>query len=401
MGIQGNAEEPPGPCQMAPSKMREGIKWPFIQLGSEEVKKDGKGTKLLQLSKNDANPLRMPITRQSQLEEYLTLTKEESNWCQERCSLPLLISDYFFSLINPSDPHDPIRCQVVPREGELEAGCESIDPLEEVDHSITSRLVHRYHNRAALLVTDRCFTYCRHCFRRRFTGSASGPISDAELEEAIAYLEAHAEIKEVLLTGGDLFTLSDERIDQLLSRLKESRADIIYRLCTRAVATYPERFTPALMAIIRSHQKDAPFYLLTQFNHPRELTPASCHAVDLFVDSGIPAMNQSVLLKDVNDSVDTLEELCNSLLYHRIKPYYLFQGDKVAGTRHLRVPLSRGLEIEAELRIRLSGLAMPQYTADLPEGGGKVILTHQYLVGRKENQWVFKTPTGSLRSYPE
>lgn len=339
------------------------------------------------------------VSRREDLERKLVLGEAEKDWFDNPSALPLLISDGLFNLIDPDDPEDPIRRQFVPDSRENDT-TRSVDPLGEVSHSVTGRLIHRYSRRAALLTTDRCFSYCRHCFRRRFTGDGSGPISEEQTKEAAEYLSAHPEITEVLLTGGDLFTLSDIALDRMLSILKESRDDIIYRLCTRAVASYPERFTDNLMAVIRKRSHGAPFMFMAQFNHPRELRRESVEAVAKFVDMGIPAFNQSVLLRGVNDDPDVLEELCVNLLRNRIKPYYLFQCDLVAGTEHLRVPVERGLEIEAELRRRLSGLAMPQYTIDLPEGGGKVILTQNHIIGAEDGEIIFSTPDGSTRRYP-
>ena len=339
------------------------------------------------------------IRTKRELEEKLRLKESEEAWFDHPSSLPLLISDSLEALIDPADPDDPVRRQLVPDERECDQSG-SLDPLGEVSHQATGRLIHRYGQRAALLTTDRCFAYCRHCFRRRFTGTDTGPISDNDIDQAASYLAQRKEIKEVLLTGGDLFTLSDKRIDKLLGTLREARKDLVLRLCTRAVVSCPERFTAELMAIIARQNHGGPFFLMTQFNHPRELTKESIEAVDKFLSLGIPAFNQSVLLKGVNDDVDTLEELCTRLLYNRIKPYYLFQCDLVQGTAHLRVPLARGLEIEEELRRRLSGLAMPQYTIDLPGAGGKVILTRQYLRGRDGDELVFTTPDGEERRYP-
>ncbi len=338
------------------------------------------------------------ITRDT-IEEKLSLTEGEKKWLANPSSLPLLVSDFFFSLIDKDDPEDPIRRQVIPQE--LESKVEDfLDPLMEVSYSVTERLIHHYTNRCALLTTDRCFTYCRHCFRRRFTGTSTGQISQEQIIEAVDYLKAHKEVKELLLTGGDLFTLSNDRLEFLFRSLREAREDIIPRLCTRAVATYPERFDDELMAIVKRYSYGAPFVLMTQFNHPRELNEKSINAVSRFIDMGIPAYNQSVLLKGVNDNVDVLEELSNKLMYNRIKPYYLFQGDQVCGTKHLRVDIVKGLEIEKELRKRLSGLTMPQYTADLPQGGGKVILTENYLKEVHEDHVVFETPDGEIRKYP-
>ena len=339
------------------------------------------------------------IKTKRELEDRLTLKADEEAWFDHPSSLPLLISDALERLIDPADPHDPIRRQLVPDVRECDR-TDSLDPLGEVSHQATGRLIHRYGRRAALLTTDRCFAYCRHCFRRRFTGTDSGPISDIQIEEAASYLKEHGEITELLLTGGDLFTLSDQKLDHLLSCIKDAREDLILRLCTRAVVSMPSRFTSSLMEIIKRHNHGAPFLLLTQFNHPRELTEESIEAVGKFISLGIPAFNQSVLLAGVNDDVDVLEELCNSLLMNRIKPYYLFQCDLVQGTAHLRVPIEKGLEIEAELRKRLSGLAMPQYTIDLPEAGGKVILTHDYLVVKDSEGYIFESPDGGTRRYP-
>ena len=343
----------------------------------------------------------MSITNLENLSQILKLKEEEKEWKEEGPSLSMLISDNVLSVMDKNNPDDPIRREFVPTKYENITSLESIDPLKEVEHSKTGRLIHRYHNRAALLVTSRCFAYCRHCFRRRFTSNDDGKISKAELNEAAEYLKGHKEIKEVLLTGGDMFTLSDEEIDRLIGTLKDAREDIIYRLCTRALFSAPERFTPDLMAIIKKHMHGAPFLLMCQFNHPAELNDKAIKAVSAFVDMGIPAFNQAVLLEGVNDNVDTLEELSNKLLYNRIKPYYLFQGDLVDGTAHLRCSLKKGLEIEKELRKRLSGLAMPQYTIDLPDGGGKVILTENYVIGLKDGVWQIKSPFQGKRDYPE
>ena len=336
-----------------------------------------------------------PVSTQTEIH----LTADEAKWFDSPSSLPLLISDHLADLMQDEED-DPIRRQFVPQCRECDID-DSLDPLAEVDHSVTGRLIHRYGHRAALLTTDRCFSYCRHCFRRRFTGTDTGPIGDEEIDRAAEYLAVHREIYELLLTGGDLFTLSNAKLDRLFSTLRSCREDLVIRLCTRAVASCPSRFDDELMEIIARHDHGGPFLLLTQFNHPRELTDESIRAVGRFLALGIPAFNQSVLLRGVNDDADILEDLCVRLLYSRIKPYYLFQCDLVGGTAHLRVPVARGLEIEQELRRRLSGLAMPQYTIDLPEGGGKVILTKDHLVGEEDGYYVFSTLDGGKRRYPK
>lgn len=341
------------------------------------------------------------ITSLSALASKLTLSEEEKGFDEsDGTLLPIKIPSSFFKLINPDDPSDPIRRQVVPTVFEhTESGGETLDPLAEERHEATARLIHRYPNRAAFLTTDLCFIHCRHCFRRRFTGTFQGPANEEEIEQAARYVEKHPEITELLFTGGDLFTLNDVQLETMIGAFRSRRPDLIIRLCSRAPAARAERITPALIAMLKTFDT-APFFLMTQFNHVRELTKEALRATALFIDNGIPAMNQTVLLKGVNDDADTLKELCNTLLANRIKPYYLFQGDLVSGTVHLRVSIEDGMKLEAELRKRLSGLAMPLYALDLPEGGGKVPLVNSYVEEKKDGALIFRTPYGGHRSYP-
>ena len=343
------------------------------------------------------------ITTQAELERRLTLTDDELAFdYQTTHILPMRIPSYFLDLIDANDPHDPIRRQVVPTSAELVYDAlEDLDPLAEVSHSVTDRLIHRYKSRVAFLTTDICPIHCRHCFRRRFTGTFQGPATDEETEKAASYVAEHPEVKEILFTGGDVFTLSDAHLRRMIAAFRSKRSDLIIRLCSRMPASYPMRITSSLIAMLGEFPT-APFYLMTQFNHPRELTTQAIEAVRLFVDAGIPAMNQTVLLRGVNDEADVLETLCNQLGFNRIKPYYLFQGDLVSGTSHFRVPLKKGLALEQELRRRLSGLAMPLYAIDLPEGGGKVPLNQGYLAEQSGcGVWTFRTAEGEVRSYPD
>lgn len=346
--------------------------------------------------------LRASVRTLKELDDLLPLTEEEKNWSGEELSLPLGISRYYLGLIDPLDPKDPIRKQVVPtcHESFVDAG-ESGDPLAEVSHTAAPRLIHRYRNRAAFLVTDTCATYCRHCFRRRFTGASGGKATTKEVSQAAQYVAMHPEIKELLFTGGDPFTLSDAQLELMILAFRTARPDLIIRLCTRTPATFPARITSELIAMLKRHTSAA-FYLLTQFNHPREITAESRIAVGRFVDAGIPALNQTVMLRGVNDEVDTLEALMNALVAIRVKPYYLFQGDLVRGTAHFRVPLAKGMALEAELRQRLSGLAMPVYAVDLPDGGGKIPIGKRYCEGQDEQgTWIFQTTGGQRRCYPD
>lgn len=330
----------------------------------------------------------------------IVLTEKEQAWEKDGTSPPFGVSTYYASLITPSDSDDPIRRQILPTSCEMMySPGESEDPLAEEEHSVTSRLIHRYAERVAFLVTDACAVYCRHCFRRRFTGTQRGPATTEDIIAAARYVGAHQEVKEILFTGGDMFTLSNEKIDALIGEFRAVRPDLIIRLCSRVPVVLPSRITDGLMAVMKKHSS-APFFLMVQFNHPRELTAQSREATARFIDAGIPVFNQSVLLRGVNDDAGILEELCNGLLAARIKPYYLFQGDLVEGTAHLRVPLEKGLALVKELRRRLSGLAMPVYAVDLPEGGGKVPVDSMYLKGRdSDGAWVFETPDGGERRY--
>ena len=340
----------------------------------------------------------MAIKTIEELKNYVKISEKEENWNPKgQNTLPLLISDNIIPLLK----YDAIRTQFVPTCEENIDSIGTLDPQLEENYTPCNRLVHRYENRAAFLTTDICFAYCRHCFRRRFSGSMQGPASEKEIKNTASYLKEHLEIKEVLLTGGDMFTLSDSQLDSMLTILKEAREDIIYRLCTRALLSNPDRFTDKLFSVIEKNNHGAPFYLMTQFNHQDEITEKAEIVLSRFAHMGIPMMNQCVLLKGVNDSVEEQVALCNKLLINRVKPYYLFQGDLVKGTRHMRVSITKGLEIEREMRKKLSGLAMPNYTIDLPQGGGKVPLSGDYKLKLEDGIWTIKTPDGTIRHYPD
>lgn len=338
----------------------------------------------------------MQILSLKELKEHMELSEDESSFSEEN-SLPVLISDYVERLLN----HEEIRRQFVPTKFENEDTLGFEDPQNEKNHSDLKRVIHRYENRVAIITSERCFSYCRHCFRRRLTGRNLEVISKKEIDEIAEYLKNHLEIKEALLTGGDLFTLSDERLEYLLGSFKNARKDIIFRLCTRALFTNPERFTDTLFKVLEKNSSGAPYYLMTQFNSAIEITEEAESILERFSSLRVPIMNQSVLLRDVNDSLEHQRELSEKLLRNRVKPYYLFQGDLVKGTRHLRVPLSKTLELEEEMRKNLSGLEMPEVMIDLPEGGGKLILSKCRFCKKEDGTWIFKSLDGRSIEYPE
>ena len=344
------------------------------------------------------------IHTQQELEQFIELQEHERQWFAQAPAdaLPFMASRYYASLVDRDDPSDPIRAQIVPRLEECSHRTgETEDPQMEYRYSPHPGLVHRYHSRAALIVTDTCTSYCRHCFRRRLTGREKNRISEEQVSASVRYLAEHPQVKELLITGGDPLTLSDSALDSLITRIREKRRDLVLRICTRAVVTYPMRVTDNLIRILKKHST-APMYLMTQFNHPREITKESTQAVARFVDNGFPAMNQSVLLRGVNDDAQVLSDLCNQLVAIRVKPYYLFNGDMVSGTGHLRLPLSEAIRLEQELRGRLSGLAMPVVAVDLPYGGGKVPIGVPYYRGEQESgQHLFVTVDGNEVLYTD
>ena len=312
--------------------------------------------------------------------------------------LPFGVSRYYAGLAATDDPNtDPIAAQFVPRQEELVTlPYESSDPIGDNQYLVTSRLVHHYHDRALLLVSDRCATYCRHCFRRHFTGHGGGRLTEEQLEEACAYLARTPSIKELLLSGGDPLMLADQELESVIARVKEIDPAYIIRICTRMPVVLPSRMTDSLATMLKGFDS---LWMVIHTNHPRELTDEFRQGVRRMIMAGVPVLNQSVLLRGINDDPDTLEELFRGLVRAGVKPYYLFQGDLAAGTAHFRVPVERGIELMNELRARLSGIALPTYAVDLPGGGGKVPV-ESALVRTEPGAYVFRGPDGGEYRYP-
>src|SRR5512138_3723382 len=271
---------------------------------------------------------------------------------------------YYASLIDPDHPHCPVRRQVIPLPAEADEGAgDRRDPTGEEPHRPVRALVQKYPDRALLLATDRCPAYCRHCTRRRITGSDGNGLDRAAQAEAVAWLQAHEGVREVIVSGGDPLVLSDERLEELLVALRAVPHVRILRLATRAPVTNPFRVTEPLARLLR---RFAPLFVVTHFNHPRELTAEAREACERLVDHGVPVENQSVLLRRINSSARVLVELNERLLEWRVRPYYLHQGDLAGGTAHLRTPLHAGVELLEAMRGRTSGLAIPHLAVDLP-----------------------------------
>jgi lysine 2,3-aminomutase len=312
---------------------------------------------------------------------------------------PMAITPYYASLIRAANPSDPIFRMAVPELQELtDPPFLSPDPLEECRDMPVTGLVHRYPDRALVIATTTCSTYCRHCTRKRVAGTRETTISRQKLERIVRYLNEHPEVKDVIISGGDPLTMSDSQLEMVLSGLRQVPSVEIIRIGTRTPVVLPQRITDELCEMLSRYQ---PIWINTHFNHPNELTPQAMEACAKLVDSGIPLGNQSVLLRGVNDRPQIIEELCRGLVRNRIRPYYLYQCDIVRGVEHFRTPLSRGIEIMEYLRGRLSGLAIPMFVVDAPHGGGKIPVLPTYLVSQSPGQTVFRNYEGMLVSYPE
>lgn len=338
--------------------------------------------------------VRGAITSLEALERVLRLTDDERDGVRHAmdAGFPLSITPYYASLMDPHDPRCPVRRQAVPvRSESVEVPGDLRDPLGEEAHEVAPHLVQRYPDRALLLATDRCSVYCRFCTRSRMVGQGGGAKPLSALEPAFAYLRAHPEVRDVILSGGDPLVMSDARIESILLRLAEIPSVRWVRVATRTPVTLPQRITEALCRTLRAHPA---VWVMTHFNHPKELSALSRAALGRLVDHGLPVMNQSVLLRGVNDDAATLETLFTELVANRVRPYYLLQADPVRGTGHLRTPLSRGLELMAALQGRVSGLAVPKFIVDTPGGMGKVPLVPESVVGRGPGTTTLRTWRG-------
>jgi lysine 2,3-aminomutase len=305
---------------------------------------------------------------------------------------PVAITPYYFGLIDPNDPDCPIRRQVVPRFEELtQVPGDLADPLGEAAHEAAPNLIQRYPDRALLFATDRCAVYCRFCTRSRLVGAGGGARSLERLAPALEYLRSHPEISDVIISGGDPLVMSTDRLVRLVAAVREIDSVQTIRLATRVPVVLPQRITDELLAALRPHH---PLWVMTHFNHPRELTAEAAGALNRLADAGFPVMNHSVLLRGVNDDADVLASLFRGLVRHRARPYYLLQADPVVGTGHLRTPLSVGVEIMRRLQGRLSGIALPKLIVDTPGGLGKVPVGPDYVVARSEGVTRFRTHRG-------
>ncbi len=343
--------------------------------------------------------IRHSLTTVAALSKTFELTPEERAGAElaQHQGLSLAITPYYASLADRSDPNCPIRLQCVPQAREAVLVKDDLeDPLGEVAHEVAPHLVRRYPDRVLLLATDRCAVYCRFCTRSRMVGEGGGVVSLEKLGPAFRYIEDHPEVRDVIVSGGDPLAMSTDRLDRLLGRIREIPTVETIRLATRVPVTLPMRVTSELCRTLKKHH---PVWVMTHFNHPKELSPEARAACERLADAGFPVMNQTVLLRGINDSVETLDALFRGLIRVRVRPYYLLQMDPVKGSSHLRTPLAKGIALMEQLQGRLTGIALPKFICDTPGGLGKVPLLPNYVVSAKPGETRLRTFRNEEVSY--
>ncbi|NWF78010.1 MAG: KamA family radical SAM protein [Chloroflexi bacterium] len=338
------------------------------------------------------------ITSVEQLAKFIPLSAEEIAQLKlVTMRYPLSVTPYYLSLINPDDPDDPIRKQAIPSALEMTMGSLGVeDPLGEREDTVVPGLVHRYPDRVLMVLTDICPMFCRHCTRKREWRNGGWVRTPAEVEAMLDYISQHRAIRDVIISGGDPLTLSTRHLEDIISRIRKIKHVEIIRIGTRFPVVLPQRIDNELCSML---SKYGPIWLNTHFNHVREITPEAAEACDHLLRSGVPVNNQSVLLRGVNDSVEAQTALCHELLKIKVRPYYLFQCDEVQGTEHLRTPVEVGVQIIEGMRGHTSGLAVPTFVIDLPQGGGKVPLQPNYIVSQTEGELVLRNYEGHIFHY--
>ncbi len=340
------------------------------------------------------------ITTIEELSKFIPLSsKEQSRLKLVITKYPFAVTPHYLTLINVDDPNDPVRKQAIPSFDEIGlVGMGQEDPLEEVRDSLVPGLVQRYPDRALMVLTDICPMFCRHCTRKREWKNGGWVRNTAEIEAMLEQIRSRKKIRDVIISGGDPLTLSTQRLEEVISKLRQIEHVEIIRIGSRYPVVLPQRIDDELCAML---SKYGPIWLNTHFNHPNEITPESAAACDKLLRSGVPVNNQTVLLRGVNDSVETQMKLCQGLLKTKVRPYYLFQTDEVQGTEHLRTTVETGLKIIEGMRGHTSGIAIPTYVVDLPGGGGKVPLQPEYLLSQAGDTLTFRNYQGRIFNYRE
>lgn len=344
--------------------------------------------------------VRNSYTSFESLEKVLTLSSEEKGFKEQSLNLPIRITPYYIALIAGQDSLQPLRKTMLPTLDELvmSPGEES-DPLGEEHDSPVPLIIHRYPDRVLFLVTGFCSAFCRYCTRSHMVSKKDKMHAGTpQIDRAINYIRQHTEIRDVIISGGDPLTLSDERIEYLLSGLRSIDHVEMIRLGTKIPAVLPMRITQKLVDMLKKYH---PLYMSLHFTHPDELTPETREACIRLADAGIPLGSQTVLLKGVNDDAEVYRKLTHELLKVRVKPYYLYQCDPIPGSAHFRTSVEKGLEIIKKLRGFTSGYAIPHYVIDAPGGGGKIPLLPEYLVAKENGDVILRNYEDKIYRYPD
>ncbi|WP_019528412.1 KamA family radical SAM protein [Dasania marina] len=335
------------------------------------------------------------------LERIVSLSDDEREAIvRHQGALPVGITPYYASLMDSQDTSQGLRRTVIPVLSEYEtvAG-ENNDPLGEDHHSPVPGLVHRYPDRVLLLVTNFCSVYCRYCTRARMVGSAGErSVKKSDIEGAFDYIRQHTEIRDVLISGGDPLSLDDEKLEYVLRNLRAIPHVEFIRIGSKQPVVQPMRITSELTRMLKRYH---PLWMSLHFTHPDELTPEVVEACGRLADAGIPLGSQTVLLKGVNDDVNTMTTLMHGLLKARVKPYYLYQCDPISGSAHFRTPVSAGVELIRAMRGHTTGYAIPTFVVDAPNGGGKIPISPDYVVGYENDELLLKSYDGGTYRYPD
>jgi len=344
--------------------------------------------------------LKQSVSRTDQLVRFINLSENEiSIFGKQSHTLPLRITPYYLSLLDRDNPNQPLRKTFVPVLDELiTSSGETLDPLSEENHSPVPNVVHRYPDRVLFLATGFCASYCRYCTRTHMVAKEKCQVGIKAWEPGIRYVEEHPEVRDVIISGGDPLTMPDFHIDYLLSRLRRIPHLEIIRIGTKVPVVLPQRITRSLLGILRKYH---PLYISIHFSHPDELTPETRDACEKLANAGLPLGSQTVLLKGINDDVNTMRRLVHGLLKIRVRPYYLYQCDPIPGSGHFRTSISKGLDIIRGLRGFTSGYAVPQYVVDAPGGGGKIPLLPDYYRGHENGFALLENYEGRVFRYPD
>lgn len=340
------------------------------------------------------------ITTMDALEKVIQVSANEREGFEKTSAdFHMGITPYYAALMDRLDDRCPVRQQSVPVMGELTVLSEDLDdPLGEETDMPVPGITHRYPDRVLFYLTHNCPVYCRHCTRKRKVADPSSAAAKKQIEDGLAYIERTPSIRDVVLSGGDPLTLSDDRLDYILGRLRAIPHLEIFRLGTRNLVTLPQRVTRDFAAMLRKH---LPMFVHTHFNHPKECTREAYEACRLLADAGAVLGNQMVLMKGINDDAQVVKELNHKLLMMSVRPYYIYQCDLAKGISHFRTPVEVGIGIIEKLRGWTSGMAVPHFVVDGPKGGGKIPLVPNYVVKRDGGKWTLRNYKGLEFDYFE